>query len=564
MLVRVESGGALTEQDRLVAGRYRLGEQAGAGAMGIVWRARDERLRRTVAVKQLLLQPGLGAAEAEEARQRAMREARIAARLQHPNAVIVYDVAEDDDQPWLIMEYVPSRSLAAVLRDGVLAPYQVAGIGAQIAGALAAAHAVGVVHRDVKPGNVLLVDDGTAKISDFGISRAVDDVVLTATGLVTGTPAYLAPEMAKGEDPTPSSDVFALGATLYAAVEGRPPFGMNDNPLAMLRAVAEGRVVPPAQAGPLTAVLMRLLRADPDERPTMREAQELLAAVASERTVASRQPVVDPSREWTRPEVRPVNRPVPAGGGVERVSTPRAVPAANLAGPVAPGRNGPGQHRSDRNQSNRPQPGRPAGQFPTNWSSAGPPSGRPLSAPTPTLLSGPPMPSTMGPVEPGRRGPLRLVLVVVLALVVVGTAVFVIDRAGSGTKAATTGGRTNTVEPGVTVVPDGDVTGPPTYVGMTNLVKRYYGMLPGDVGDAVLLLSGDYRLKHPTSSVRKFYSTIEQVTVGNFRQVGVNTVTAVLTFTTTDGTVTHEPYLFTVVLRHGDLLIDNAVANSGD
>ena len=132
-------------------------------------------------------------------------------------------------------------------------PYLVASIGAQAAAGLAAAHAVGVVHRDVKPGNVLLGDDGVVKIADFGISRAVDDVVLTATGLVTGTPAYLAPEMAKGEQPGTASDVFALGATLYAAVEGTPPFGLNDNPLALLHTVAAGRIVPPTNAGPLTA-----------------------------------------------------------------------------------------------------------------------------------------------------------------------------------------------------------------------------------------------------------------------------------------------------------------------
>jgi len=271
MLVR-GTGGTVTDHDRLIAGRYRLGEQIGVGAMGIVWRARDERLRRTVAVKQLLLQPGLDERQAAEARARAMREARIAARLQHQNVVIVYDVVEDGGAPWLIMEYVPSRSLAMVMREsGPLPPYQVADIGAQAAAGLAAAHANGVIHRDVKPGNVLLGDDGTVKITDFGISRAVDDAVLTATGLITGTPAYLAPELAKGGEPAPSSDVFALGSTLYAAVQGAPPFGFNENPLALLYIVANGTVSPPPNGGPLTPVLMRLLGTDPHDRPTMRQ-----------------------------------------------------------------------------------------------------------------------------------------------------------------------------------------------------------------------------------------------------------------------------------------------------
>jgi len=188
--------------------------------MGVVWTALDERLHRTVAVKQLLLQPGLAEADTDEAKRRAMREGRIAARLQHPHAVAVYDVAEDDSQPWLIMEYLPSKSLSGVLSErGTLPPRDVASIGMQVASALAAAHNAGIVHRDIKPGNILLGDDGTVKITDFGISRATGDVTVTATGMLAGTPAYLAPEVAKGYDPGSPSDVFSLGSTLYAAIE---------------------------------------------------------------------------------------------------------------------------------------------------------------------------------------------------------------------------------------------------------------------------------------------------------------------------------------------------------
>jgi serine/threonine protein kinase len=255
-------------------------DRVGIGGMGVVWRAMDERLQRLVAVKQLLVQPNLSPRSTDEARARALREARIAARLHHPNAIVIYDVAEHEGEPCLVMEYLPSRSLAAVLGEcGYLPVPEVASIGRQIASALAAAHAAQIVHRDVKPGNILITDDGTAKITDFGVSRAAGDVTVTQTGMMAGTPAYLAPEVARGQVPTPASDVFSLGATLYASVEGRGPFGDTDNPLALLHAVAGGQVQPPWQAGALSAVLMRLLATDPAQRPDMRRASQELAAV---------------------------------------------------------------------------------------------------------------------------------------------------------------------------------------------------------------------------------------------------------------------------------------------
>ncbi|HWR47170.1 MAG TPA: protein kinase [Pseudonocardiaceae bacterium] len=274
---------------RLVADRYRLDWRIGAGAMGVVWRAHDERLDRTVAIKELLMQPGLSEADAQTARDRAMREGRIAARLQHPHAIHVYDVALDDAigasgqvVPWLVMEYLSARSLAAALAEqGTLAPHEAARIGQQVAAALAAAHKAGIVHRDVKPGNVLLGQDGVVKITDFGISRASWDTTVTRTGVLAGTPAYFAPEVARGEPPGPASDVFSLGATLYAAVEGEPPFGLDDNTLALLRTVAEGRVRPPQRAGPLSAVLMQLLADDPAARPSMPDAVTALGVVAT-------------------------------------------------------------------------------------------------------------------------------------------------------------------------------------------------------------------------------------------------------------------------------------------
>jgi serine/threonine protein kinase len=328
-----------SDEDRLVAGRYRLGQRIGSGAMGVVWQALDERLHRTVAVKQLLQAPGLSAAQAEEGRLRSMREGRIAARLQHPNAITVYDVVDDDGSPWLVMEYLPSRSLAAELDEkATISPQEAARIGTEVATGLVAAHAAGIVHRDIKPANVLLGHDGSVKITDFGISRAVGDVTVTATGMLAGTPAYLAPEVAKGMEPTSASDVFSLGSTLYICVEGHSPFGLSENTLALLHAVAAGRISPPRQAGPLTALLMRLLRTEPEERPTMAAAKEALAAIAAGRpippgllsgsydgpTVSSRMqppplapiPVHSPNHPITRLDANPLSDPrrTPPGG----------------------------------------------------------------------------------------------------------------------------------------------------------------------------------------------------------------------------------------------------------
>jgi len=267
------------EKGALVAGRYRLIEQVGSGAMGVVWKAQDERLGRTVAIKRLIVRYALSEQQTEETRRRAMREARIAARLQHRNAIALFDVAEHEGDPCLVMEFLPSKSLSAVLEErGTLTPEEVAEIGAQVADALAAAHAVGIAHRDVKPGNILLADNGTVKITDFGISRAMDDgTVTTQTGMLAGTPAYLAPEIARGDEGTRASDVFSLGSTLYHAVEGRPPFGTNTNPLALLHAVASGNVPPPRNAGALAPTLMSLMRVDPTERPSMEQAAVALA-----------------------------------------------------------------------------------------------------------------------------------------------------------------------------------------------------------------------------------------------------------------------------------------------
>lgn len=315
--------------DRLIAGRYRLTDPIGTGAMGVVWRATDVRLRRTVAVKQVLLAPGLTGTQALEGKLRAMREGRIAARLHHPNAITVFDVAEEDGQPWLVMEYMNAPSLAVKLAGGVtLPPIAVAGIGAQAAAALSAAHDAGIMHRDVKPANLLVGDDGTVKLTDFGISHATGDVTVTATGFLAGTPAYLAPEIARGDNPKPAADVFALGSTLYAASEGAPPFGEGDNPLAVLHAVARGVVPEPKNAGPLAPVLMWLLTASVDDRPTMAQAR-----IALEDVAAGRVPALPASATKILPvsEAATTLTPPPANAGAAAKSGAAALFGSGLA-----------------------------------------------------------------------------------------------------------------------------------------------------------------------------------------------------------------------------------------
>ncbi|SNR52208.1 Serine/threonine protein kinase [Haloechinothrix alba] len=290
-------GASTIETGQLIAGHYRLAEHVGSGAMGVVWRAVDVRLERSVAVKRVVSQHGLSEADRDALHKRAMREAKIAARLQHPNAIAVYDITEHDGDPCLVMEYLPSRSLSDVLaEEGTVPVATAARIGEQVAAALVAAHRAGIVHRDVKPGNILIDDTGVAKLTDFGISRAHGDITLTQTGLVAGTAGYLAPELARGGDPSAASDVFALGATLYHALEGQSPYGSGSNQLALLHTAASGKVNPPTRSGPATALLMSLLRVAPEERATMQQASERLAAIASGGGVPAPPPPVLPAR----------------------------------------------------------------------------------------------------------------------------------------------------------------------------------------------------------------------------------------------------------------------------
>jgi tRNA A-37 threonylcarbamoyl transferase component Bud32 len=275
----------------LVAGRYRLHHQLGAGGMGRVWLARDEMLGRDVAIKEVVPPAGLSEREREELRYRTLREARTTARLNHPNVVKIYDVVHTEEWPWIVMEFVPSRSLFEVITtDGPLRPDQAARVGLAMLAALTAAHQAGVLHRDVKPGNVLMAADGRVVLTDFGLATFDGtESAVTVPGLVLGSAQYVAPERAKDGTSTPESDLWSLGATLYAAVEGRSPYARVST-FATLTALATAQPDQPRNAGALRPVLAGLLRRNPKDRIGPQEAQRLLLRAAGEVTETRRLP----------------------------------------------------------------------------------------------------------------------------------------------------------------------------------------------------------------------------------------------------------------------------------
>jgi hypothetical protein len=270
---------------RVIAGRYNLQHPIGRGAMGVVWRARDQLLDRDVAVKEVVISALIGADERRNAYQRTLREARTAARLSHRGVVAVYDVAEEDGRPWIVMELVPSQSLDQVLVvEGRLPPARAGRIGQQLLSALAAAHSAGVLHRDVKPSNVLIASNKTgegwderAVLTDFGIAQFEGDPRLTQTGMVMGSPGFTAPERIRGSDASPASDLWSLGATIYAAVEGRGPYEQRGGAITTMSAIINEDAPIAPHAGRLAPVIAALLRRDPSTRPSASAAARLFA-----------------------------------------------------------------------------------------------------------------------------------------------------------------------------------------------------------------------------------------------------------------------------------------------
>ncbi len=276
----MSEAGSGRQGERVGGGRYRLLGELGRGGMGVVWRAYDEALGREVAIKEVRAPAGFGDRDIDRLYARMEREGRAAARVSHRNVVTVYDVAMEG-RPWIVMELVRGLSLTDVLdAEGPLPSARAARIGAEVLAALRAAHAVGVLHRDVKPGNVLMANDGRVVLTDFGIAVVEGDAALTLTGELVGSPEFLAPERALGRSPGPESDLWSLGVLLYAAVEGFSPF-RQDTPLSTLRAVVDESLPRPRRAGPLTSVLEGLLDKDPRRRLPAAEAERLLRLVAA-------------------------------------------------------------------------------------------------------------------------------------------------------------------------------------------------------------------------------------------------------------------------------------------
>ncbi|SNS64240.1 Serine/threonine protein kinase [Geodermatophilus pulveris] len=565
----------MTGSGRVVAGRYRLLERIGGGGMGAVWLAADELLGRQVAVKQVLPPPGADATVTDQQRQRALREGRIAARLSHPHAISVYDVAVEDSTPWLVMEYLPSRSLAEVLKeDGLLTVDQVAQIGAQVADALAATHAAGIVHRDVKPANVLIGRgprvEGLVKITDFGISHARDDVTLTQTGQITGTPAFLAPEVAQGSEVTQESDVFSLGATLYTCLEGRPPFGMDDNALRLLHRVAAGELDPPRRAGSMTDALSRMLAVDPAERPTTVEVRDELARLAA-------------GRDGDPTTVLLARTALRSSSNRERTAELRTgvLPAVGAGGAAAGGAAAAGAATAGAASTRVPPPGAPARTAAADTAAGARPAPGPAASPP------------AGPPAGRRRRRGLLVALALLAVLVLGGAVWLGTRDDGATTAdppapspaestapettapestapetsapETSAPETTASEPAPSTSEAPPASEPPADTPsavVQQTLGRYYDLLPDDP-DGAYAMTGPYlRSQASTGYYRDFWEPWAEVELRGVRGAqlsgdGVITATTEVAFTGDDGSSLVEVHELRLVQGDGgDWLVD--------
>ncbi|MEW9553576.1 protein kinase [Nonomuraea sp. NPDC050783] len=404
------------QQIRLLAERYELIAPLGRGTMGTVWRARDRALGREVAVKEIRQDPGLTEEQRAELRERMVREGRIASRINHPSVAAIHDVLIDDGSPWIIMELIEARSLEQVIEEeGPLPPRLVAEIGVDLLGALRAAHAQGITHRDVKPGNVLITESGRVVLTDFGIAKAEGDSRLTKTGMVIGSPGYTAPERARGEYTGPESDIWSLGATLYFAVEGRPAYERSTIAETLAALLTES-ADPPTQAGQLRPVLNGLLNKDYRQRLNAAKAETMLRMVAdtptSEMPVLTAEALMAQEAALPDPFASPNQTPAPAAprgpatgpqGPVPAAGDPRS-PRSAPPGPKAP----TVQHSAG--QDRPPQAGTPGAQrTPGVRETPGTPGSRETpGAPGSRETAGTPgareMPGAPGAGVPGRSG----------------------------------------------------------------------------------------------------------------------------------------------------------------
>ncbi|MDU8995132.1 MULTISPECIES: serine/threonine-protein kinase [Streptomyces] len=406
-------------QGLLLAGRYRLVESIGSGGMGRVWRAHDEVLHRAVAVKELTAALYVTESDRAVLLARTHAEARAAARINHSAVVTVHDVLDHDNRPWIVMELVEGNSLADEVKEkGRVEPTEAARIGLWVLRALRAAHSAGVLHRDVKPGNVLLSSDRRVLLTDFGIAQVEGDTTITRTGEIVGSVDYLAPERVRGHDPGPSADLWALGATLYTAVEGRSPF-RRTSPLTTMQAVVDEEPAPPQHAGPLGPVITALLHKDPAVRPGAEEAEQMLAEAVEGRRPSAAQAYV-PTQQHVDTGTM--------GMGAQRVAPYWTAPQGTGSHGAAP--HGPGAHETASHGSVAHGSGA-HGATPT------------LHAPVP----GPPGEGTGSGGASGRRRRGRTIALVVVLAALIGGGGAVAMHYVNG---ARTGDTHNSASPGTT------------------------------------------------------------------------------------------------------------------
>jgi serine/threonine protein kinase len=477
--------------------------------------------------------------------------------------VPVFDAVEQDGQLWLIMQFIPSITLAAVLQEsGPLQPNEAAKVGAEVASALTAAHAVGIVHRDVKPGNILIADDGTALISDFGIARGLGDATLTSSGMIHGTPAYLAPEVARGGEADFASDVFSLGSTLYSALEGRPPFGIDDNTMALLHRVASGQFTPPQHSGVLTSVILQMLSTDSDARPKMSAVAEYLARVAVgsplETTVVAPTPAAgepqvaanDPSQSQTNPSAGPAAEAQWATASSPPVaanSPPPSAPAIYDQPPSQPSRRrglaaavavvaliGVGilvtaLLMNDRRTADpSADTGRGSSAAPASTSLA---TSSASNAPSTTSSAASPTPKASAP----QQGPA--------------------PKATQRPKS-----RTQTEAP--TTAPT--VRGTPTAAELRRAITSYYALMPRNTDAAWPRMTSSYQTNHAggRQAYQRFWDAISKITVADVRGTPPDSARATLTYYFKDGRVVRERTAYGLVREDGILKISSSTVLS--
>ncbi|MFI8217780.1 serine/threonine-protein kinase [Streptomyces sp. NPDC085932] len=459
-------------KERLLAGRYRLGKVLGRGGMGTVWRAQDETLGRTVAVKELRFPSNIDEDEKRRLITRTLREAKAIARIRNNSAVTVYDVVQEDDRPWIVMELVEGKSLAEVIReDGLLEPKRAAEVGLAVLDVLRSAHREGILHRDVKPSNVLIAEDGRVVLTDFGIAQVEGDPSITSTGMLVGAPSYISPERARGHKPGPAADLWSLGGLLYAAVEGAPPYDKG-SAIATLTAVMTEPLEEPKNAGPLTDVIHGLLTKDPAQRLDDAGARAMLNAIIHAPAKAAAEPL-DATKVVPLPAQPDRSSGKGSSGGkrgeeagerlrgalrsVRKAATGSAAAAAATSG-TAEAASGP-DGRAERSGSAGVAAGASSSPVPAQASAAEPAAGEKQ---TKTGSGGrssgwPVMPPPDLPARPAPRAPLTdvvprrtlLIIAVVVVLAVIGTVLAIVlsgdDKGAQG--AGEDGGKTVATAP---------------------------------------------------------------------------------------------------------------------